>query len=294
MSSRTAVTIKAPAKVNLGLWVGRRRPDGFHDIVTIMVPLTLCDTVVVAPASGGITLAVNSPEVPDGHENIACKAASLFFAAIRSTAGCAIRITKRIPVGAGLGGGSSDAAAVLKGLNRLFGSPLTERTLHRLALRLGSDVPFFLKGVACACRGRGERLRPLRLPHLHFILHLPSYPVSTPWAYAALDRLRRRRQVLTSPPLSPKILSLSLRQQEPDGIRTQVHNSFEPVVFRRYPDLKRARDLLLNSGALAAGLSGSGSTVYGLVDRNRWQDPMAAMTRHGFFSVHTSSLLPAA
>lgn len=288
------VRLSAPAKVNLGLWVGRKRPDGFHEIVTTMVPLELGDTVSISPARRGISLAVDSTAVPAGPENIAWQAAALFIDTARLSAGCRIVISKRIPVGAGLGGGSSDAAAVLKGLNRLFGAPLPARTLRRLALRLGSDVPFFLKGTACACRGRGERLRPLRLPRLNFILHLPGYPVSTAWAYAALDRLRLKQPVLTSRPVSPKILGLSLRQQEPAGIRAQVHNSFEAVVFRLHPDLKRARQLLLESGAIAAGLSGSGSTVYGLVMNNRWQDPMAALTRHGFFSVHTRSVLQAA
>jgi len=291
--SGKVVTLRAPAKVNLGLWVGPRRRDGFHEIVTTMVPVELSDTVIVAPAQAGITLSVDSKLVPAGQENIACRAAALFLNTARISAGCRIVIRKRIPVGAGLGGGSSDAAAVLKGLNRLFCSPLTDRTLHRLALKLGSDVPFFLKGTACACRGRGEKLRPLRLPRLHFVLHLPGYPVSTAWAYAELDRFRQKQPGLTSPPVSPKILGLRLRQQEPAGISAQVHNSFEPVVFRHHPDLKRARQVLIESGVLAAGLSGSGSTVYGLVHRNRWQDPMAAMTRHGFFSVYTRSVLPA-
>ncbi len=281
------VTLSAPAKVNLGLTVGPRRPDGFHDITTVVVPVELCDTVRIRTARSGITVAADTDAVPSGPGNLAHAAAGRFFRAAGIDAGCRITLTKRVPPGAGLGGGSADAAATLLGLNRLFGRPLAARRLRRIAAALGSDVPALLARRPCAARGRGERLRPVRLPRLRFLLHLPGYPVSTAWAYRALDRSRPRP--LTASRLSPKILGLKLRRHELAGAAPLIRNDFEPVVFRRHPDLARVRELLLASGCWAAALSGSGSTVYGLVERGA-QDPMAAMARHGFPCIATASL----
>jgi 4-diphosphocytidyl-2-C-methyl-D-erythritol kinase len=139
-------------------------------------------------------------------------------------------------------------------------------------------------------RGRGERLRPIRLPRLRVLLLLPGYPVSTRWAYSRLDAFRgSTNTALTSPRLLPKILGRKVRNGELASAGSRVFNSFEPVVFERHPDLGRARRLLLEHGAWAAALSGSGSTVYGLVHRTGWQDPMAALHRHGFHCLITRS-----
>lgn len=282
-----SVTLRAPAKVNLGLAVGPRRPDGFHDLVTVMVPLELHDNLRVSLASDGIDVTCNHPAVPAGPANITHRAAAAFFAAARIGTGCRIRIEKRIPIGGGLGGGSSNAATVLAALNRLHGRPLSARRLRRVAAELGSDVPFFLGQGAQAARGRGERLRPIRLPRLDLVLCIPGHGVPTAWAYAALDRQRARRPALTSFRLSPKMLGAALRRAELDKVAVLVRNDFEPVIFRKYPALARARELLLRHGAYAAALSGSGSTVYGLVRTHGWKDPMAALGRHGFRSLHT-------
>ncbi len=264
------ITISAPAKVNLGLWVGRRRPDGYHDIVTTMVPLELSDTIEITRAPSGIRLKTTgiNLHLPE-EKNLAYRAAELFFSVTGISAGCVIKITKRIPPGAGLGGGSSDAAAVLKGLNRLLDNPLAPAALKQLGMQLGSDVPFFIKSAPAVARGRGERIRPVKIPRLNLILLVPGFGISTPWAYHQIDRLRRK---LTACPISPKILTLKLRRKELAGVAAQLYNSFEPVVFRRYPQLAQAKKVLLASGACAASLSGSGSTVYGLFNR---QDPMA-------------------
>ncbi len=286
----TQLTLRSPAKINLGLEVGGRRPDGFHEIVTIIVPLELSDRVTIHCARTGIGVTTDSEHVPDGPENLAFQAAAQFTEAAGIKTGCRIRIRKLVPVGAGLGGGSSNAATVLLGLNRMYGQPLSTRRLHRIALTLGSDVPAFLLQCPCVARGRGEKLRPIRLPVLHILLYLPGYPVSTRWAYAELDRFRASSPSLTSPGLSPKILGFKLRQGELTGVADRVCNSFEPVVFRHHPDLARARELLLEHGAFAAALSGSGSTVYGLMDDEGSQDPMAEMARHGFPCVRTHSI----
>ena len=235
-------------------------------------------------------VSTDSKEVPDAQANLAFQAADRFFQAAGIRPSAAVRIRKRIPVGAGLGGGSSDAAAVLLGLNRLYHHPLSARDLRRIGLQLGSDVPAMLCRKTVVARGKGDRLRPIRLPRLRVLLHLPGYSVSTEWAYARLDAFRSsRKSALTSPGLSPKILGRKVRNGELASAGSQVFNSFEPVVFERHPDLDRARRLLLEHGAWAASLSGSGSTVYGLAHRAGWQDPMAALHRHGFHCLATRS-----
>jgi 4-diphosphocytidyl-2-C-methyl-D-erythritol kinase len=288
---------RAHAKINLGLRVGRKRPDGYHEVLTVIAPIALHDTVSVGRVCGGITLAplkcrTSTPglrrAVPWDRRNLAYRAARAFFAASGLEARCRIRIAKRIPVGAGLGGGSSDAAAVLACLNHLFGRPLPGRRLRAVAASLGSDVPALLFGRPCVARGRGERLSPLALPPLDLVLCLPGYPVATARAYAELDR--RRRQRLTSFRVSPKILARRLWRAELDKVAAQLWNSFEPVVFGRHPDLGRAKQILLAHGAYAAALSGSGSTVYGLVRAKGWKDPMAALARHGFHCVRTHTI----
>jgi len=285
--------------------------------VTIIAPVTLHDTVIIRTARRGIdvkpwdsktqtadrfyphpslplkgegTKRRGSQDVPWDSRNLAYKAAETFFRAARISAGCRVRIAKRIPVGGGLGGGSSDAATVLLGLNRVYGVPLDGRRLRKAAAALGSDVPAFLLDGPSIARGRGERLRGIRLPRMSLLLCFPGYPVSTAWAYAELDRLRRNGQALTPPVISPKILRAGLRRNELDKVAAQLSNSFEPAVFRRFPALDRVKELLLRHGMLAASLSGSGSTVYGLVGTKGWKDPMAALARNGFHCVKTSTI----
>jgi 4-diphosphocytidyl-2-C-methyl-D-erythritol kinase len=282
--------LKSPAKVNLGLWVGRRRADGFHDIITIIAPVELADEISINRSQTGIEVACDSPAVPSGPANLAYRAATAFMQAARIRTGCRVRITKRIPVGGGLGGGSSNAATVLSGLNQLLDMPLSQRRLRRIGASLGSDVPAFLMDGPCIARGRGERLRRIRLPRLNLLLCFPGYPVPTARAYADLDHLRAAGLSLTRPAISPKILRAGLRRNEPDTVAAQLSNSFEPAVFRRHPALGRAKELLLRQGALAASLSGSGSTVYGLVRTKGWKDPMAALARSGFHCVKTSTI----
>jgi 4-diphosphocytidyl-2-C-methyl-D-erythritol kinase len=293
------LVLLSPAKVNLGLWVGRKRPDGFHDIVTVIAPIAFHDTVVIRKTKRGVTVGPldtgtsarpRGPAVPWDSANLAHRAATEFFRAARIRDGCSIRIAKRIPVGAGLGGGSSDAATVLAGLNRLHGRPLSPRRLRRVATALGSDVPAFLVRGPCIARGRGEKLRRVRLPKLELLLCFPGYAVPTAWAYAELDRLRAAGLGLTRPSVSPKILRAGLRRNESDTVAAQLSNSFEAAVFRRFPALGRAKELLLRHGALAACLSGSGSTVYGLVESKGWKDPMAALARSRFHCIKTSTI----
>ncbi|MEO0073260.1 MAG: 4-(cytidine 5'-diphospho)-2-C-methyl-D-erythritol kinase [candidate division WOR-3 bacterium] len=282
--------IRALAKLNLGLWVGQKRCDGYHSVVTTMVPIQLHDDVSVRLTRSGISVSTNNLSTPTGTANIAHRAAAAFLSAADYRGGCRIRITKRIPIGAGLGGGSSDAAATIRVLNRLLGSPLALPALQKVASSIGSDVPFFLNPRPCVARGRGELLRRVRLPSLKVILCYPGYPILPSWAYAALSRLRQIAPGLTSPQPSPKILCLSLRRGELGRVAKLLHNSFEAVLVRHYPEIARIKKIMLEHGAFAASLSGSGSTVYGLVHERGWQDPMAALKRHGFHPILTQTI----
>ncbi|MGC8797860.1 MAG: 4-(cytidine 5'-diphospho)-2-C-methyl-D-erythritol kinase [candidate division WOR-3 bacterium] len=279
-----SITLVSPAKINLGLWVGRKRPDGYHEIVTIMVPLEFGDRIVLEKTRRGIRVKTTGARanIPE-KENLAYRAAELFFAVSGIQTGIEILIHKKIPIGAGLGGGSSNAATVLAGLNRLFSHPLKPQQLSTIARKIGSDIPFFLKGVPCVARGRGEKLRPLALPKLRVIIHYPGFGISTAWAYQELDQSRRK---LTLPCISPKIIALKIRRKELAGLAEQVKNSFETVVFARYPQLAKVKHLLLQKGAFVAGLSGSGSTVYGLQYPT---DPMAAGFHTGHLWIITHS-----
>jgi len=279
-----SIILHSPAKINIGLWVGRKRADGHHEIVTIMVPLKFGDYVRLSPKRSGIQVKTTGIQLNIGEkENLAYRAAQLFFQKSGIKAGVQITIKKRIPTGAGLGGGSSNAAAVLIGLNRMFDNPVKQAELVEIARNLGSDVPFFLKDVPCVARGRGDKLRPISLPALRVILFYPGFGIPTAWAYRALDR---SRQKLTSRPISPKIITLKIRRRELAGLAEQVKNSFEPVVFSRYPQLARVKNLLLSKNVFVAGLSGSGSTVYGLQYAT---DPMADVFRSGLPWIITRS-----
>jgi len=252
--------IRAPAKINLFLRIGRRRADGYHSIVTLFHAVGWFDDLRAEKADRIVLEAAGLPS-PRGAGNLVLRAADLLRHETGCTRGASIQLHKRIPVGAGLGGGSSDAAAALLGLNRLWRLQLPRSRLLALAGRLGSDVPFFLLGGAAVGTGRGERLRsvPSRL-RAWVVLAKPSFGVTTRDAYAALDRLPPSRRPSPAVPLSDAVRAV--RRGDLSGLR--VHNDFEAVVFRRHPRLLALKKALLASGARAAVLSGSGSAVVGI------------------------------
>jgi 4-diphosphocytidyl-2-C-methyl-D-erythritol kinase len=176
----------APAKINLFFKILRRREDGFHEIETLIAPISLGDELTIEPIESGLEFFVDDPSLPAGEENLVVRAARAFFDELGEEARVRITLRKKIPHGAGLGGGSSDAASTLLGLNKLCGEPLTQASLTTLAAGIGSDVPFFLgRGVAC-CRGRGEIVEPIgELPTLSLLLLKPEFGVPTGWAYEA-------------------------------------------------------------------------------------------------------------
>ena len=256
------LSIEAPAKINLFLSVCGRRPDGYHELDTLMAKLHLADTLAIEITDrAGIELACAGADLPTDEGNIAWRAAAAALtAAGRSGAGGRIRLDKRIPVAAGLGGGSSDAAAVLLALDRLLDLGLGVERLAELAVRLGADVPFFVRPWAVArARGIGEQLAPASLERpWSVVLVNPGFRVSTRWVF--------KNFALTSPG-DPYMLGRNKIGGSRGATRpapSHFHNDLERVTTTRYPELRRIKAALLETGAEVALMSGSGPTVFGL------------------------------
>jgi len=243
--------VRCPAKVNLYLRVVGRRPDGYHDVVTVMQPLTLADGLTVSVGGEGISLTCDRPELPQGDENLVWRAARQFQAETGLTPGVRLSLTKRIPVAAGLGGGSSDAAGTLLALNELTGKPLSPGRLHRLASRLGADVPFFLAREPAVGRGTGTRLSAVTLLPYWYLLVNPGVPLSTRWVYEKLDLAG-----LAGPPAT--------EAWDPEHPETWVRNDLGTVAVKRFPELAQLLAGLHDAGAWVQGISGSGPTLFGL------------------------------
>lgn len=244
------MTIEAPAKVNLVLRLRGKRPDGFHEIETLIVPLTLADKLEVTTGDGeGVVLTCDDPSLPTDATNLAYRAAAAFSEATGRVFRTTIHLQKKIPSGAGLAGGSSDAAAVLVALNELLETHLAPEELERIASTLGSDIPFFVRCQAAWCRGRGEIIEPAPpLPRWNLLLLKPPFPVPTPWAYRAWAE-------------STQVPANSIWH---DGI--ELANDLELPVFSKYillPVLKNW--LTAQPGVVACMMSGSGSTLFAVV-----------------------------
>ncbi|HEX9051161.1 MAG TPA: 4-(cytidine 5'-diphospho)-2-C-methyl-D-erythritol kinase [Anaeromyxobacter sp.] len=250
----------APAKVNLVLRVGRRRPDGYHELLTLLAPLDLADAVevTVSARAGGVACRVPGRPELDGPDNLAARAAALVKARFARAEAVSIRIRKRIPVTAGLGGGSSDAAAVIRVLARAF--CIRDRAaLAEVALRIGSDVPFFLGAGAAWARGRGERLSPARVPPLDLVLAYPSDPalaIRAGDAYRWLDEDRGP----DAPPVPRRA-----RAWRP----ALLENDLEAPCLARRPALVALLGRVVGRGATKAIMSGSGPTVFGIFPGRR-------------------------
>ncbi len=251
-----SLQLLCPAKVNLHLRVLGRRPDGYHELVTLMQPIGLFDEISLTLGGKGIKLICDSPGVPSGEENLAFRAARLFQERTEDPFGLEIILRKRIPVAAGLGGGSSDAAGVLRGLNQLRGARVPHGVMAQWAVGLGADVPFFLFGGPALGTGIGERLQRVEImPQLWYLLLSPGWPVSTKWAYENLDPgLTRKGEGIKIPHLIG----------EAEEIIQLLHNDLESVTARQHGWIPRAKLRLRESGAAGAIMSGSGPTVFGL------------------------------
>ena len=264
-SSKQSISLSAYAKINLGLRIVGKRDDGYHDIVTIFQRISLCDAVTVHKLNGEIEY--HGPELTDKPEDNLCfKAAQQFRSEFGDKFGASISLEKEIPTEAGLGGGSSDAAAVLRGMAKLYNINDHDERLFSAALRVGSDVPFFLKDVPAALgEGRGEILTPVSgLKNNRWIVIIkPRFSISTAWAYRSVDN------ILTFEQKDISILCHELLDYSGGAPTKQMLNDFEAVAFNEYPELDEIYELMIASGALFAGLCGSGSAIYGVFKSNR-------------------------
>jgi len=256
------IKFKTPAKINLGLHIYGKREDGFHELETIFQMVSLYDDVELELLPSGIKLECDTLGVPTYDTNLVCKAALLLRQSYQvEDKGVSIRLKKKIPFGAGLGGGSGNAAGVLMGLNRLWDLNIEREKLLALAAELGSDVPFFLTSPCALGMGRGEQLKVLKpCAKFQVLLVFPGFPVATSWVYQNLKLKLTKRENNIS------ILRKNLSLWDITSLGSWLYNDLEPVVIQRFPEVQVVKDELRAWGALGVLLSGSGSTVFGIFD----------------------------
>ena len=256
------LVLRSPAKLNLYLDVLRKRPDGYHDIETVFEKISLFDIISIRKRDKGIKITTNAPNLPVGRKNLAYRAAELLLVKAGFKGGVSIDIKKNIPIAAGLGGGSSNAAVVLLGVNRLLGLGLKKAELIRMGRSLGADVPFFLYNCRFALgTSKGDNISPLYINKDINIWHMVisfDFGVATKTVYDALN-LR-----LTQHLYDVKILSLFLLENDLENLGHSLYNKLEEVVLNKYDEVRAAKELLLKEGAYGALLSGSGPSVFGI------------------------------
>jgi 4-diphosphocytidyl-2-C-methyl-D-erythritol kinase len=263
---KKSIRLRAFAKINVGLKLLAKRPDGFHEIHTVYQTIALHDRLEISlsRAGEGIRVECDNPEIPSGDENLVYRACDLWRRATGFRGGVRARLEKMIPAGSGLGGASSDAAATLEGLERLTGEKLPPRQQFSLAAQLGSDVPFFLLGGTVLGCGRGEEVYALPdLPPRHCLVVFPGFPISTAEAYQEAGLRLTNQAKLRS------INDVGAWPQIPLLQWGPAENDFERVVFARWPELARLKRLLIRAGAEIASLTGSGSAVYAVSESTR-------------------------
>lgn len=252
---------RAYAKLNISLDVVGKREDGYHDMVMVMQTVSLCDELTIRLTDGGGQRALSDLRfIPGDERNLAVRAARQFLAAVgQAGQGFEILIKKRIPVGAGMAGGSADAAAVLRGMNRLYGAPFGVGELETMAAQIGSDVAFCVAGGTALAQGRGELLSPLPdMPRCSFVICKPAFSISTPELFRRLDSAPMRHH-----PDTAGILE-SLKSGELGGICRRLYNVFEDINDRRMKTVGEIKSRLLDCGADGAVMTGTGSAVFGI------------------------------
>ena len=256
MEDNRSLRILSPAKINLFLKIIAKRADGYHDLASLMCCISLYDEIVIQVSDRGTAVTCSHPGVPQNETNLAHRAATLFLNSLKSSEGAQIVLKKNIPVAAGLGGGSSNAAGVLVGLNHYFGDPFARDQLMTMGLSLGADVPFFIFQKPALATGIGEILEAYSgLPSHHILLANPGFSVSTAEIYRNLNlRLTKCKKKLTNALLKNR------------GFDAALHlcNDLETVTASTYPEINTIKEQLMNCGALGALMSGSGPSVFGI------------------------------
>ena len=257
------ITETADAKINLGLDVLGLRPDHFHEVAMVMQTVSLQDTVTMEPADS-LTVTTDDPHLPGGPDNLAYRAAELLGEFANRKPLVHIHLSKKIFMAAGLAGGSADAAAVFRGLNQLWQLGVPAERLERLSARLGSDIPFCIRGGTSLATGRGEILTDLPdLPVLNLVLAKPKLAVPTPWVYREYDKQKN----IVHPDINA--LVEAVKTQNLAEMLRRCGNVLEAVTVHKYPVLEQIKQIMLENGALLALMSGSGPTVFGLTaDQN--------------------------
>lgn len=271
------ITVKAYAKINLGLDVLRKREDGYHDVCMIMQSLDLHDTITINKTNAnGINIKTNLSYIPNDQGNLVYKAAALFLATISCTEGLNINLEKSIPVAAGLAGGSSDAAATLKGLNELYQAGLTIEQLMKLGVKIGADVPYCLLLGTALSEGIGDVLTPLSpMPFCSILLVKPDISVSTKYVY---ENLR-----LSDTTVHPDIAAMcsSLETGDLSSLTKNMDNLLQTVTIKDYPIINSIKQKMMELGAMTSLMSGSGPTVFGI-----YKDPELARNALNYFKKH--------
>ncbi len=268
------LSIHSFAKINIGLWVLNKRKDGYHNIATVYQQIDLHDVITFQKRSESIHITSTDSNIPSDKNNLVFKAFQLFQEKIDIQEGIEIHIDKKIPVGGGLGGGSSNAAVTLQIANHLWNDPLDRDELNTMAVNIGSDVPFFLKGGTVLGQGRGDILTPLNWSTDYWIvLACPTFGVSTSWAY------KQAKIALTKEEKFTKLVSI-LERYSLHTLKDDFENELEGVVFRRHPILREIKEQMYQRDAFYAGMSGSGSSIYGLFFQKK-----EAKLAKSFFSI---------
>lgn len=281
------ISVQCPAKINLTLGVLGKRADGYHEIESIMQSITLVDNLNIESRSTGIEIISDHPDLPTGKNNLIYQAVSLLTQYSGITRGVKINLKKQIPVAAGLGGGSSDAAGTLRGLNKLWDLNLSQSKLKELGGRLGSDIPFCIQGGIALARGRGEKLTPLKTNlSAWLVLVKPPVEVSTAQIYQNLHLKKGEKQPFT------QIVIDYLKKGNLTKVGENLVNVLEKVTINLYPEIGEIKSEMLKRGAIGALMSGSGPTVFGLVEDEVKAQRLAEVFRDKYSEVYIAKTLP--
>lgn len=278
------ITEKAYAKINISLDVTGKRDDGYHEMLMVMQTVTLCDDVTVELTDGEKSFAsCNLPFVPCDERNLAVKAANKFFEKLGKTGAAKIRLNKRIPVGAGMAGGSSDAAAVLRALNTLCGKPFDRAELEALAAEIGSDVAFCVSGGTALASGRGEIITPLApMPDCYIVIVKPDFSISTPELFKKLDSVKLRCHPDTAG------IRQAIDEKNLMKLARRMYNVFEDVPDRRFSTVTEIKGRLLDCGALGAVMTGTGSAVFGIFSDRETAEKAAGELKKSYRCTYVS------